>query len=193
MMRMARMMAMAAIVAAAMVLGGTASAEVTSGYQVGDRVGAMTVTKVAGNPLDGIPAGTELCYRCRMGNRPVVMVFARTADANLAKLLKKIEEEIEEHQDAKLTSFVNMLGTDAESLKKDTAEFVKVNGIERIAFVVPDEPKNGPEDYKISPDADLTVVCFKDGKVVANHALAKGQLSEPKIDAIVKAACKMVE
>jgi hypothetical protein len=192
-MRMTRMMAVAAIVVAAAVLGGTVSAEVTSGYQVGDTVGAMTVTKVAGNPLDGVAEGRELCYRCRMGSRPVVMVFARTADASLAKLLKKLEEEIEEHQDAKLTSFVNMLGTDVDSLKKDAAEFVKVNGIERIAFVVPKEPKNGPADYKISPDADLTVVCFKDGKVVANHALAKGQLSEPNIDAIVKAACKMAE
>ena len=86
-----------------------------------------------------------------------------------------------------------MLGTDAESLKKDAAEFVKVNGIERIAFVVPKEAKNGPDDYKIAPDADLTVVCFKGGTVVANHALAKGQLSDQKIDAIVKAACKMAE
>ena len=54
-----------------------------------------------------------------------------------------------------------------------------------------EEPANGPADYKIAPDADLTVVCFKGGKVTANHALAKGQLSEDKIDAIVEAACAM--
>jgi len=193
-MRAAWISTVAAIgIIAATIMTGTASAEVTSGYQVGESVGAAQVIKVAGSELDGIPAGKELCYRCRMGSRPVVMVFARTADEKLAKLLKKLDEEIEEHQDAKLSSFVNMLGTDVDSLKKDAAEFVKVNGIERIAFVVPKEPKDGPAGYKISPDADLTVVCFKDGTVVANHALAKGQLSEPKIDAIVKAACKMVE
>ena len=190
---LARKMAMAAVVVAAAFVGGAASAEVTSGFQVGETVGAMTVTKVAGNPLDGITEGVSLCYRCKLGTRPVVMVFTRTADAKLAKLLKKLDEEIEEHQDAKLTSFVNMLGTDTTSLKKDAAEFVKVNGIERIAFVVPEEAKNGPENYKISPDADLTVVCFKGGTVVANHALAKGQLSDQTIDAIVKAACKMAE
>ena len=89
---------------------------------------------------------------------------------------------------------MNMLGTDVDSLKKDAAEFVKVNGIERIAFVVPkDDSKNGPADYKIAPDADLTVVCFKGGKVTANHALAKGQLSDEKIDAIVEAACSMAD
>ena len=179
-------------IVAATVMTGTASAEVTSGYQVGESVGAMTVTKVTGNPLDGVADGKTLCYRCKMGSRPVVMVFARTADEKLGKLLKKLDEEIEEHASAKLTGFVNMLGTDAESLKKDTADFVKQQGIERIAFVVPkDDSKNGPADYKIAPDADLTVVCFKGGKVTANHALAKGQLSDEKIDAIVEAACSM--
>jgi len=184
----------AVVVAVAGVMAsGTARAEMTSGYQVGESVGAMTVTKVTGNALDGVPDGKTLCYRCRMGARPVVMGFARTADAKLAKLLKKLDEEIEEHASSKLTAFVNMLGTDAESLKKDAAEFVKLHGIERIAFVVPEESANGPADYKLAPDADLTVVCFEGGKVTANHAFAKGQLSDDKITAIVEAACKMAD
>ena len=45
----------------------------------------------------------------------------------------------------------------------------------------------------IAPDADLTIVCFKGGKVKANHAVAKGQLSDDKIDAIVESACAMLE
>lgn len=193
-MRTARFLTMAVVGIVAAAIGvGTALAEVTSGQQVGETVGAMTVTKITGNPLDGVPDGKTLCYRCKMGSRPVVMVFARTADTGLAKLLKKLDEEIEEHESAKLTGFVNMLGTDAESLKKDAAEFVKLHGIERIAFMVPKDAANGPEDYKIAPDADLTVVCFKDGKVRANHAFAKGQLSDEKIDAIVEAACAMTE
>jgi hypothetical protein len=193
-MRTARFLTMAVVgIVAAAIGAGAALAEVTSGQQVGETVGAMTVTKVTGNPLDGVPDGKTLCYRCKMGSRPVVMVFARTADTGLAKLLKKLDEEIEEHQSAKLTGFVNMLGTDAETLKKDTAEFVKLHGIERIAFVVPEESANGPTDYKIAPDADLTVVCFKGGKVQANHAFAKGQLTDEKIDAIVEAACAMTE
>ncbi|MFM8707712.1 MAG: hypothetical protein ACKOHK_06425 [Planctomycetia bacterium] len=188
-----RTMAAVGIAVAVTVGAGAARAEVTSGQQVGESVGAMTVTKVTGNALDGVPDGKTLCYRCKMGSRPVVMVFARTADDKLAKLLKKLDEEIEEHASAKLTGFVNMLGGDAESLKKDAAEFVKLHGIERIAFVVPEESANGPADYKIAPDADLTIVCFKGDKVQANHAMAKGQLSDEKIDAIVEAACAMTE
>ena len=171
-----RTMAAVGIAVVATAMAGISRAEVTSGHQVGESVGAMTVTKVTGNALDGVPDGKKLCYRCKMGSRPVVMVFARSADDKLAKLLKKLDEEIEEHAAAKLTGFVNMLGTDAESLKKDAAEFVKLHGIERIAFVVPEDSANGPADYKIAPDADLTVVCFKGGKVQANHEIGRAHV-----------------
>ena len=40
-----------------------ASAEMTSGPQVGEPVGAFLVTKVTGNPDDGVADGKTLCYR----------------------------------------------------------------------------------------------------------------------------------
>ncbi|MEI6255242.1 MAG: hypothetical protein WCQ77_01215 [Planctomycetota bacterium] len=42
-----------------------------------------------------------------MGQRPVVMVFARSADEKLAKFCKELDEEIEEHADTKLTAFLD--------------------------------------------------------------------------------------
>ena len=74
------MRAVVTAVAMVLVTAAVASAEVTSGPQVGERVGAFTVTKVTGNPDDGVEDGKKLCYRCKMGQRPVVMVFARSAD-----------------------------------------------------------------------------------------------------------------
>lgn len=188
-MRAACAMAVALVFGAAIV----ASAEVTSGPAVGDMVGAFTVTKVTGNPDDGVADGRTLCYRCKMGARPVVMIFARTADEKLAKLLKELDEELEEHADDKLTGFVNMIGSDAESLKKASADFVAKHGIKRLAFVVPEDTKDGPPDLKISPDADLTVICYKGGTVKANHAFAKGGLSDDTIDAVVEASCSLVD
>jgi hypothetical protein len=171
----------------------TASAEMASGPQVGETVGAYTVTKVTGNPDDGVADGKTLCYRCKMGQRPVVMVFARTADAKLAKLLEKIDEELVEHSDDKLTAFVNMIGPDAESLKKTATDFVAEHGIKRVAFVVPEESENGPPDFKIAPEADVTVICYKGGTVKANHALVKDALCCETIDAIVEDSSKLVE
>jgi len=121
------------------------------------------------------------------------MVFARTADEKLAKLVKQIEEEVEEHQSEKLTSFVNMIGTDTDSLKKAAADFVKKHDIKRVAFVVPEDVKNGPPEFKIAPDADVTVVCYREGQVKANHAFSKGGLSDDVIKQVVEASCKLVE
>lgn len=179
--------------AAIMVSASLASADLVSGPQPGERVGAFTVTKVAGNANDGVAEGKSLCYRCKMGNRPVVMIFARTADQSLAKLIDELEEELKEHEDDKLTGFVNMIGSDAESLKAAAAKFVKDNGIERVAFVVPEDAENGPGNLKISPEADLTVVCYKGGKVEASHAFKKGELNSDTIGAIVEASCSLVE
>jgi hypothetical protein len=179
--------------AAGLVAGSLAVAEVTSGPQAGDAVGAFTVTKVVGNPDDGVEPGRTLCYRCKMGSRPVVMVFARSADERLAKLLKKIEDEVEEHQAEKLTSFVNMIGSDPESLKQAAADFAATHDIKRIAFVVPEHAEHGPPDFNIAPDADVTVICYKGGTVKANHSFAKGGLSDDQIEAVVAASCGLID
>ena len=184
---------LAALVAVAVTAAGVASADLTSGPQPGESVGAFTVTKVAGNANDGVAEGKSLCYRCKMGNRPVVMIFARTADQSLAKLIDELEEELKEHESDKLTGFVNMIGSDAESLKVAAAKFVKDNGIQRVAFVVPEDAQNGPDNLKIAPEADLTVVCYKGGKVMASHAFKKGELNGDKIGEVVEASCSLVE
>ncbi len=188
-MSFARFLAVALLFATGIV----ARAEVTSGPQVGDRVGAFTVTKIAGNPGDGVEDGKHLCYRCKTGGKPVVMVFARSADEKLAKLLKEVEEEVAEHEDEKMMSFVNMIGPDAESLKKAAADFVTKHDLKRIAFVVPDDVEHGPPDFKIAPDADVTVICYREGKVRANHAFPKDGLTDEKISAVVEASCDLVE
>ena len=59
--------------------------------------------------------------------------------------------------------------------------------------MIPEDVENGPPEFKISPDADVTVVCYKGGQVKANHAFAKGGLSDDKIDALVEASCDLVD
>src|SRR5687767_9660797 len=75
--------------------------ELKSGPQKGEEVGAVEVVKVAGNANDGVKVGEELCYRCKLGNRPVVMVFARKADKNLAKLVKELDKVVAKNQEEK--------------------------------------------------------------------------------------------
>ena len=159
--------------------------DLKSGLQPGDELGAFDVEKCAGAVNDGKEVGANFCYRCMLGNKPVVMVFARKADERLAELVKHLEEEITEHEEQKLSSFVNLLGKDADALKSEAKDFGAKHKLENVAIVVPQDNENGPEDYKINPEAETTVLIYRQGKVEANHAFAPGELDEKGIQAVI--------
>ncbi len=161
------------------------AADLKSGPQPGEPVGAFEVTKVAGAPNDGVPAGEELCYRCKLGNRPVVMVFAHKVDSNLVKLANGLDGVVAKNQDKKMGSFVNLLGDNADGLKKDAQKLAADAKLENVAVVVPQSHKSGPESYSINDKADVTVLIYKDGMVKVNYALASGGLNEDAIKKIL--------
>ncbi len=167
--------------------------EFKSGPQVGELVDAYNVVKAAGAADDGVAVGESLCYRCKMGNRPMVMVFARTTDAGLANLVKQLDKLVAENKDKKMGSFVSLLGDKPEDLKSEAKSFVNENKIENVAFVVPEENKDGPSAYKIDPKADVTVLIYRQGKVAANYALPAGALDEEEIKKIVADTGKILD
>jgi hypothetical protein len=60
------------------------------------------------HPLNvtGSKAGEKACLYCSNGSNPVAMIFAREPNAQLGKLLKKIDAACEKNTSAKLNSFV---------------------------------------------------------------------------------------
>jgi hypothetical protein len=165
--------------------GSVLAAELKSGPQPGDDVGAFQVEKVAGAVNDNVEPGKHLCYRCMLGSKPVVMVFARKADANLASLATQLDKKVADNSSKKLSSFVNLLGKDPAALKSTAKEFATKNKLENVALVVPEDNENGPSDYQISPNAEVTVLIYRNGKVEATHAVAPGKLDKAEIDKIL--------
>ena len=51
-----------------------------------------------------------------------------------------------------------------------------------LAFLLPP----GPKHYKLSPAADVTVIMYRQNKVVANHAFKKGELNEKAIEVVLR-------
>lgn len=147
--------------------------ELKSGLQPGDRIGAFTVTKVAGAPEDGVEEGTPLCYRCLLGDRPVVAVFARQVDENLVTLVKDLDQLVAKNADKKMGSFVNLLGEDKEALGKEAKKLAKKAEAKHVAVVVPKEHKNGPDHLKINEKADVTVLIYKGGVIEKSLAFVK--------------------
>lgn len=160
---------------------------IKSGLQTGDRAGAFYVTKVDGAAEDGVKVGRNLCYRCKNGARPQVMVFTRSTDKNVVAFLKSLDEAITKNEDKQLRGFVNLLGEDKEELNETAKKVTKSSETKNIPFVVPNESENGPDDYGINPKAEVTILYVKGLKVQANHSVAKAKDLDPK------AAAKEIE
>ncbi len=172
--------------------GSARAAELKSGPQVGEFVGAFQVVKAAGAPDDGVKDGDQLCYRCKLGNRPAVMVFARNSDASLVKFVNLLDAVVAKNEDKKMASFVSLLGDKPDDLKSEAKDLAAKSKADHVAVVVPVDSKNGPEEYNISPQADITVLVYRGGKVAANHALSAGQLDDEAIKSILADTAKIL-
>ena len=164
----------------ALAVGGVATAdeaakkELKSGPQTGDSLGAFYVTKIAGAEDDGIEIGQNLCYRCKNGRKPQVVVFTRSTSPKVAQLVRKLDKAVADNESSKLCVFVNFLGDDKEELSDEAAKFAAKSKTTNVPFVVPNEFENGPDDYGINTEAEITITLASDLGVKATHAYASG-------------------
>jgi len=111
----------------------------------------------------------------------VVCVFARKTSEPLASLVKQIDKKIGEN--ASLKSFVVIMTKDGETTREALKKLAKEAGVENIPLTMIGE-KDGPPDYEIARDSDITVLMWKQHKVKVNHGF-KGELTDKDIDTIV--------
>jgi len=158
----------AALVASVAVAADTASV----GLKQGDSIGAFYVTKVAGAPEDGVKSGQELCYRCKYGQRPMVMVFTRKAGDKVTQLVSQLDQAVAENTDAQLKGFVTVMGSDQSSLKESAKQIAEGSKSKMVPVAVAADSENGPANYRLDPNAEVTVVIANESQVVATHAFA---------------------
>jgi len=169
------------------------AAAIKSGLQPGKFLNPFDVVKCGPSSDDGVKLGSTLCYRCKYGGRPMVMVFAHNADEKLAALVKKLDEAVAKHKDHELAAFVNLLGEGRDSLEETAKGFGSKNSVKHVPIVVPVENENGPGDYGLNPDADVTIIMASGGKVLANHALEKGKLDDEAVKAVLADLPKLLK
>ena len=165
------------IVASAVSVG--TAADIKSGLQVGDYPAAFYVADITGPA-----AGTKLCYRCRYGAKPVVNIFARKMDANVAKLVKELDAVVGKNKDSEMSGFVVVLTDKPDAQEAELKKVAEQHSIKNVPLTV-FENSAGPAKYKISKDADVTVLMWVESDVKVNHALKAGELNSEAIAKIV--------
>lgn len=177
--------------AVALLVSGVAVAEeIKSGLKEGADIGAFNVTKCAGAESDGVDVGKNLCYRCKNGARPQVMVFTRSTDDKVVALVKQLDAELKKHEDEQLRAFVNVLGDSKAAATEQAKKLATASKAEQVPFVVPNEVENGPEDYGINAKADVTIIIANKSKVVANRAVASAK--DLDVEAVLSDVKKML-
>lgn len=111
----------------------------------------------------------------------MVCVFARKTSEPLASLVKQIDDKI--GKNSELKGFVVIVPAKGENPAPALEKLARKAGIKHVPLTVGESP-DGPPDYEIAKDADVTVLMWNHGRVKVNHAF-KGELTEKDISAIV--------
>lgn len=132
----------------------------------GESIGVFYVTKVAGAENDGVKPGEDLCYRCRYGSSPMVMVFVRKTDGRVVKLVDRLERAVTRHRAHRLRGLVTLIGDDVALLREDGKLLANRAGAKQVPVVIAKQSKTGPLNYRLPRNADVTIIVAKDSQVL---------------------------
>jgi hypothetical protein len=165
-----------AVIAGALVfsVGIAAGADaLVSGPQPGGKLpGGFSPVNVTNAELPDY-AGKRNDYTEQHGAGPVVLVFGRGITDPLTKLTKKLDAEVGKNKAARLRAVLVILREDAET-ERAMKGFGEREGVEKVSLAV---MADGPKLYKLSTQADVTVVVYNRHKVEAK---------DPRSDNLIK-------
>lgn len=91
-----------------------------------------------------------------------------------------------------MAAFVVVLTNDPDAVEPKLTKMADEDKIEHTPLTVI-EGEAGPEGYKISKNAEVTVMMWVEGKVKSNHAFGKGKFDEKAVDAVLADTSKILE
>jgi hypothetical protein len=131
----------------------------SSGPDPGEHLAAFIVDDVTGK----FP-GERLCYVCHFGEGPVVLVFARAVDEELAALGKGLDAWRARHPGAE--AFIAVSSPDPEGDREALQELAAEHGL-CLPLTLCSEGEFGPHLYRLHPRVPLTVVLYREKTVAA--------------------------
>jgi len=157
--------------------------------QSGPQAGEKVPGPFAPLNITGPSAGEKCCQYCKNGPRPVVAVFAREVTPALIQLLKTIDRATGMNREQGLGSYV-VFCSDADGFGRRLQDVAQKEGLQHTIVTL--YKAGGPEKYRLSPAADVTVLLYHHFTVKSNHAFKNGDLTEAAIGTIAADIAKML-
>jgi hypothetical protein len=144
----------------------------------GLRVGAIA-NMFSVRAITGPYRGKTLCYRCELGNSPVVCVFARRTSAPLTSLFQQLDDRIAHGNDG-LKALVVFLADDPKETATKLEALAAECSLEHVPLTLANN-RHGPQDYKIAEDAEVTILMWRGPTVRVNRAYARGGMTQADV------------
>lgn len=122
----------------------------------------------------------SVCYVCRYGARPVVMVLIQRPDPALPQLLKAIDETVDAARVSGLRSF-GVLITDESARAVPVLQTMAFDARIQMPLTAATSVAAGTGGASLHPDAATTVVLYRDQKTVQSSGYELGTLDETRI------------
>ncbi len=139
----------------------------------------------------GPQRGTSHCFICETADRPAVIVFARSLNEPLGRLVRGLDRALDTHKTAELRAWVTFLNADQTAFDPQLVRWSKQEAVRNVSLGVFEDPV-GPPSYRLAKDADVTVLLSVKQKVVGNFAFRAGELTDSKVDEILKSLPRLL-
>ena len=123
----------------------------------------------------------------------MVAIFTRRLTDDLTGLVKKVDETVAKNQNKKMRAFVVYLTDDPDASEAKLKATATKLGLSPSTPLTVFQTSEGPGSYKLSRDADVTVLLWSKLKVKANHAFGKAPLTEEAVKTVLADTAKILE
>ena len=146
-----------------------------SGPQVGKEVPSFFVRAITGPQMN-----RSVCFVCRNGDRPVVMVVLRRLEAGTPALLKAVDELIDRRRADGLRAFGVML-SDEPSKVAPHLQTISFDEKLNLPLSVGPETLGERDSLGVDPTASATIIVYRQRKVIWTAAFRSIELRDDAV------------
>lgn len=162
------------------------SQALVSGRAVGEHVPQFYVRAITG-PL----MNKSICYVCRNGDRPVIMVFLRDVVPGTADLLKELDRFVDQNRASGLRGFGVLL---SENQRTATSKLQTLAYDHQLSLplTMAHPQVESSENQNLHPHAAITVVLYHDHTVTASYAFREAEIDKDRIANVMTGVRELV-
>jgi quercetin dioxygenase-like cupin family protein len=158
-----------------------------SGPEVGDQLpGPVYALVCVDAQRDLVGKKSELVLE-RYGPKQGVLVFARDFNEQVARLIRRLDDELAKNKAAKAKGkeghALVVLLSDDDALESQLKDFGAKHNVNQVTTGI--DPSAGSPKWMLSREADVTIILYERFKVTRNYALKRGELKGETIETIV--------